>query len=101
MEKEIKFIARHYRKGLFDREKALRRIGIRHNRWWTPIKVAAASVAFVVLGATAGPTGHRDNKYSHSRADCGSQGDRFRKCHTPGCRSQDKRSLRRRGCQSA
>lgn len=60
MEKEIKFIARHYRKGLFDREKALRRIGIRHNRWWTPIKVAAASVAFVVLGATAAIIVHKE-----------------------------------------
>lgn len=53
MENDIKFVARHYRKGLFATDKALRRMGIRRFSLWTPAKIAAASVALVVLSATA------------------------------------------------
>ncbi len=51
--KNIDFVARHYRKGLFAADKALARMGIRYVRWWTPAKIAAAVAVFVVFGATA------------------------------------------------
>lgn len=51
--KDIQYIAKHYRKGLFATETALRRIKSTGRRWWTPAKIAAASVAIVVMGATA------------------------------------------------
>lgn len=51
--KDINFIARHYRSGLFGVEPTLRRIKPMVRRWWTPVRIAAASAAIVVLGATA------------------------------------------------
>lgn len=51
--KEIKFIARHYRKGLFEVEPALRRIHPTIRRWWTPARIAAVSAIVVVMSATA------------------------------------------------
>ncbi|MDE5878043.1 MAG: hypothetical protein K2H47_11175 [Muribaculaceae bacterium] len=51
--KEIQYIARHYRKGLFATEPALRRIRPDNRPWWTPAKIAAASVVVVIMGATA------------------------------------------------
>lgn len=52
-QKDIKYIARHYRKGLFATEPALRRIKPTTTRWWTRTRIAAACVAAVVLTATA------------------------------------------------
>ena len=51
--KEIKFIADRYKKGLFAVEPALRRIKNAPVRWWTRSRIAAACVAAVVLTATA------------------------------------------------
>ena len=51
--KDIKFIARHYNKGLFAVRPALRRIkGIRAV-WWTRARIAAAITVAAVLTATA------------------------------------------------
>lgn len=51
--KDIQYIAKHYRKGLFVTEPALRRIKSTGRPWWTPAKIAAASIAVVVMSATA------------------------------------------------
>ncbi len=51
--KDIRYIAKHYRKGLFATDSALRRIKGVDRPWWTPAKIAAASVVVVVMGATA------------------------------------------------
>lgn len=53
MEKDIDFIARRYREGRFAIEPALRRIRPAVRRWWSPVRIAAASIAVVVMGATA------------------------------------------------
>ncbi len=50
---EIRYIAKHYRKGLFSVEPALRRIKPAASRWWTQSRIAAACIAAVVLTATA------------------------------------------------
>lgn len=50
---EIKFIASHYKKGLFAVEPALRRIRGVPVRWWTRSRIAVACVAAVFLTATA------------------------------------------------
>ena len=51
-DEEISFIARHYRKGLFNPEKALKKIRP-SQRWWSASKIVAASFLFIILGATA------------------------------------------------
>ena len=51
--KDIKFIARHYKKGLFDVKPALKRIRPVPVRWWTRTRIAAACAAAVVMTATA------------------------------------------------
>lgn len=51
--KEIKYIAKHYRKGLFAVEPALRRIKPIASRWWTRSRIAAACIAATILTATA------------------------------------------------
>ena len=53
IDKEITFIAKHYKKGLFSVDPALKRIKKIKQGWWTLPKVAAASFLIVVLGATA------------------------------------------------
>ena len=52
-EKEIGFIAKHYKEGLFNTNRALRKIkpAIRSIRSWQ--KIAAASCILIVVGATA------------------------------------------------
>lgn len=50
---EIKFVARHYRKGRFAVDPALRRIVPGQTSWWTKARIAAASIAVVVISATA------------------------------------------------
>lgn len=52
-EKDIKFIARHYRKGRFSVEKGWRQLNIRPVSIWRRIRVAAAVAAVIVLSATA------------------------------------------------
>lgn len=52
-EKDIKFVARHYRKGAFSADKAWSLLGIGHRGWWSRSRIAAAVAAVVVLGATA------------------------------------------------
>ncbi|MDE6669585.1 MAG: hypothetical protein K2K26_07870 [Muribaculaceae bacterium] len=59
--KEIQYIAKHYHKGLFATEPALRRIKSTGRPWWTPAKIAAASVVVVVMGATAAVLIHNSN----------------------------------------
>lgn len=49
---EVKYIASHYREHRFVVEPALRRIKP-VDRWWSPIKIAAASIVVAVLGVTA------------------------------------------------
>lgn len=52
-DKDIRFVARHYRKGAFLVDKAWSRIGVGRRRWWSRSRIAAAVAAVVVLGATA------------------------------------------------
>lgn len=52
-EKDIKFIARHYRKGRFSVEKGWRKLNIRPVSIWRRMRVAAAVAAVIVLSATA------------------------------------------------
>ena len=54
LDKEIGFIARYYKEGLFNAEKALKKIGLKAGWVWTWPRIAAASCIIVVLGATAG-----------------------------------------------
>ncbi len=51
--KEIKFIAKHYKKGLFAVDPALRRIRPSATLWWTRSRIAAACIAAVVVTAAA------------------------------------------------
>ncbi len=51
--KEIKYIAKYYRKGLFAVEPALRRIRGSKAVWWTRSRIAAACVGAAILTATA------------------------------------------------
>ena len=51
--KDIRFIARHYRKGLFATESALRRIKGSGAAWWTRTRIAAACTIAAILTATA------------------------------------------------
>lgn len=51
--KDIRFIAKHYKKGLFAVEPALRRIRPAASRWWTRSRIAAACVGAVILTASA------------------------------------------------
>lgn len=53
MDKDLKFIARHYRKGMFSIEPALRRIKGAKSGWWTRTRIAAACAAAAILTATA------------------------------------------------
>lgn len=50
---EISFIAGRYRKGRFDVEQALRRVRPQRGLWWTPVRIAAASVVIVAVSACA------------------------------------------------
>jgi hypothetical protein len=52
--KEIDFIARHYRKNHFSADKGWRRLGIAPAYGWRRYRVAAAISVLVVLTATAG-----------------------------------------------
>lgn len=49
--KEIEFIARHYREGIFNTETVLKKI--RRKKIWTFSRIAAASILLAVFGATA------------------------------------------------
>ncbi|MDE7419379.1 MAG: hypothetical protein K2N35_04140 [Muribaculaceae bacterium] len=51
--KEIKYIAKHYRKGLFVVEPALKRIKPIASVWWTRSRIAAACIGATILTATA------------------------------------------------
>lgn len=51
--REIDFIARHYRKGCFSPDAAWRRLSIAPSAWWRKYRVAAAVAAMVILTATA------------------------------------------------
>lgn len=64
--KDLDFIARHYRKGRFSADAGWRRLGIAHVPSWRRYRVAAAIAAVVVLTATAGLL-YRE--YSASTAD--------------------------------
>ena len=52
-EKEIDFVARHYRKGRFEAEAGWRRLGVVSASRWKSFRVAAAVAATIVLSATA------------------------------------------------
>ncbi len=52
-DKDIEFVARHYRRGSFAADKAWRRIGIARLSIWRRYRAAAAIAAFVVLTAAA------------------------------------------------
>lgn len=54
IEKEIGFIARHYKAGLFNAERAIRKIKPDINIRWSLPRIVAVSCIFIVLGATAG-----------------------------------------------
>lgn len=51
--KDIKFIVRHYRKGMFAAEPALRRIKGITTAWWTRSRIAAACIGATILTASA------------------------------------------------
>lgn len=51
--KEIDFVARHYRKGRFSAASGWRRLGIAPISWWKRYRVAAAIAGAVVISATA------------------------------------------------
>lgn len=51
--KEIDFVARHYRKGRFSAEAGWRRMGLPKESWWRRYRVAAAVGVAVLLSATA------------------------------------------------
>lgn len=53
MDKDLRFITRHYRKGLFSTEAALRRIKGSNSSWWTRTRIAAACTIAAVVTATA------------------------------------------------
>ena len=53
MDKDLKFIARHYRKGLFAVEPALRRVKGIKKVWWTRTRIAAACAVAAIFTATA------------------------------------------------
>ena len=53
MEKNLRFIARHYRKGMFAVEPALRRIKGSKVIWWTRGRIAAACAVATIFTATA------------------------------------------------
>lgn len=52
-DKNIDFVARHYREGSFSVEKALRRIRPVATGWWTRGRIAAAVVVLLAVSATA------------------------------------------------
>ncbi len=51
--KEIKYIAKYYRKGLFAVEPTLRRIRGTKTVWWTRWRIAAACIGATILTASA------------------------------------------------
>ncbi len=51
--KEIKYIAKYYRKGMFAVEPALRRIRGTKTVWWTRWRIAAACIGATLLTASA------------------------------------------------
>lgn len=51
--KNIDFVTRHYRKGLFSSDAAWRRLGIAPVAWWKRYRVAAAVALGVIISATA------------------------------------------------
>lgn len=52
-DKDLRFVAKHYRRGAFSADKAWRRLSIVFSSWWSRSRIAAAVAAVVVLGATA------------------------------------------------
>ena len=53
IDREIEFISRHYKAGLFNADKALRKIKPAFRKVWSWQRIAAASCIMIVLGATA------------------------------------------------
>lgn len=53
MDKDLRFIARHYRKGMFAVKPALRRIKGTRYAWWTRTRIAAACTIAALFTATA------------------------------------------------
>lgn len=53
MDKDIMFVAQHYRRGLFKTSQALRRVKGTDAVWWTRSRIAAAAVVAVIFTATA------------------------------------------------
>ena len=60
MDKDLRFIVRHYRKGLFAVEPTLRRIKGTKGVWWTRTRIAAACTAAAILTATAAVFVHNE-----------------------------------------
>ena len=63
--KDIRFIARHYHKGLFAVEPALRRIKGTRSAWWTRTRIAAACAVAAILTVTAAIFVHNDYFSQH------------------------------------
>ncbi|MDE6479872.1 MAG: hypothetical protein K2L45_06330 [Muribaculaceae bacterium] len=57
--KNINYITKHYKEGLFDVESALLRIKQSAPKWWTRSRIAAACIGAVVLTATAAVFVHK------------------------------------------
>lgn len=51
--KDIEFVARHYRRGSFDAKAGWRRLGIGNTPLWKRVRVAAAIGAVVIMSASA------------------------------------------------
>ncbi|MDE5871490.1 MAG: hypothetical protein K2H22_06095 [Muribaculaceae bacterium] len=61
MDKDLRFIARHYRKGRFAVGPALKRVKGRKGVWWTRTRIAAACVVAAIFTATAAVFVYRNN----------------------------------------
>ena len=61
MDKDLRFIVRHYRKGMFKTEAALRRVKGAKAVWWTRTRIAAACAVAAIFTATAAVFVYRNN----------------------------------------
>lgn len=65
-DKDIDFVARHYRKGAFSAEKALHRMGFTLRKRWKPFRIAVAVVSIATVTAVASVIIH--NEYASREA---------------------------------
>ena len=59
-DKNVDFVAKHYRKGAFSAEKALHRMGFAVRNRWKPLRIAASVAAVVAVTAVASVIIHNE-----------------------------------------